>query len=72
MLNIPLSHMETLYLKAIREQPGISSKELIRVFSVQRGTMKDNVEKLKICGLVEDIILNRHGLKGYKVIKKKI
>jgi len=71
MLDIPLSPMETFYLKLIEEKPGISSKELIRIFSVQRGTMKEKIEKLKLCGLIEDVILNRHGLKGYKRIKKK-
>jgi len=68
---IIISPKERQYYRIISEQPGISSNELMRFFSVSRGALYDRLSKLRMNGYLRESIINKQGLKGYWIDKRK-
>jgi len=64
---LSLSNEQALLLKVIKDKPYISSTDLQTIFSITRQTFYTRIQYLMTMGLIKDKVINKHGLKGYKV-----
>lgn len=68
---LSLTNEQTFFLRVIEDRPNISSVELMTIFGISRGAIYDRISFMKRLQLITEKVVNKKGLKGYSVIKKK-